>query len=114
MRASAVRHERTESPGEGRDTRSWRSDTSDAFTSGTLTLDPGTVLDVNGETHLDGSLFMHHGGPDASQFVQFYDGGSPAGERFGWNETRGPLHAVEHAAPRKRLAIWSRPAMPCT
>jgi len=63
-----------------------RSDTSDVFTSGTLTLAAGTVLDVDGETRLDGTLYMDFDGPDGTQSIFFHDGGSPAGESFAWNE----------------------------
>ena len=65
-----------------------RSDTDDTYTSGTLTLAPGTVLSAKGETRLDGKLFMDYDGPESSQRIQFYDGGSPMGESFGWDEAQ--------------------------
>lgn len=64
-----------------------RSDADDTYTSGTLTIASGTVLNVQGTPQLNGQLFMDADGPDGTQTISFYDGGSPVGESFGWNES---------------------------
>ncbi len=64
-----------------------RSDTDDTYTSGTLTLAPGTVLSAKGQVRLDGSLFMDGDGPDGTQALYFFDQGSTIGEAFAWDET---------------------------
>lgn len=64
-----------------------RSDASDSFTSGTLTFDPSTTVDVNGALSLDGSLQIDGDGSDGNQFIYFADGGSPTAESIAWDDT---------------------------
>jgi hypothetical protein len=63
-----------------------RSDASDSYTSGTLTTDPGTVIDVNGELWLDGELSMDPDGPDGAQAIYFYNSGNATGASIQWDD----------------------------
>ena len=83
-----------------------RSDADDVFTSGTLTTAVGTILDLRGDTRVNGKLFMNHQGPDANQLISFYDGGSPNGESFGWSEAldRFTLSNTLHVAGQLQQA----------
>jgi|GEM_PF-2436499 hypothetical protein len=69
-----------------------RSDTSDTYTSGTLTTAPGTVIDVNGGLWLNGELLMDHDGPDGSQAIYFFNSGSPTGASIQWDDTNNRFH----------------------
>lgn len=63
-----------------------RSDTDDTYTTGTLTLAAGTVLNAKGQVRLDGSLYMDADGPDGTQAIYFFDQASNTGEAFAWND----------------------------
>lgn len=69
-----------------------RSDTSDSYTSGTLTTNPGTVIDVNGGLWLNGELIMDHDGPDGAQAIYFYNSGSATGASIQWDETNSRFY----------------------
>lgn len=63
-----------------------RSDTSDVFESGTLTMWPGTTLDVQGTARLSGDLVMTGNGPDRDQSLWFFDNGTAGAERILWED----------------------------
>lgn len=63
-----------------------RSDTSDSFTSGTLTVSAGATLQVSGNLYANGSIRVDQDGPEATQTIYFYDLGSPVGEQLRWDE----------------------------
>jgi len=63
-----------------------RSDAEDAYTGGTLTIGAGTTLSVRGNLRANGSVYMDEDGPDANQYLYFYDDGSWVGEALYWDE----------------------------
>jgi len=70
-----------------------RSDASDTYTSGTLTTAPGTVLDINGDMWLNGTLIMDADGPDGAQAIFFYNSGNPTGASIQWDDANNRFYA---------------------
>jgi len=48
------------------------------------------TVNASGETSTAATaMYLNKSGPDADQSIYFYEGGSPTGARFGWNNTPG-------------------------
>ncbi len=63
-----------------------RSNASDDYTAGTLTIEGPASLDVNGSLLLAQEMFMNHDGPDADVNIYFYDFGLMNGQNLKWDD----------------------------
>jgi len=65
-----------------------RSDASDQYTSGILTLNAGTTLNINGTFNVNSDdIRMNADGPDGDSIIWFYENGSQSGEFFYWDDS---------------------------
>jgi hypothetical protein len=63
-----------------------RSDASDSYSGGTLTVGKSSTLSVAGLLTANGAIYMDQGGPDGNQSLYFHEGGLPDGESLAWND----------------------------
>jgi hypothetical protein len=74
-----------------------RSDASDAFTGGALSIGVGSTLVVQGSIQLAGQLQVSVG-PDADQFVYFFDAGSAVAESLSWSDAETRFELTDELA----------------
>jgi hypothetical protein len=89
-----------------------RSNINDSYGGPTLTIKGGSVLDVNGDLTLNGSLSMDDNGPDGNQAIYFYDGGSSTGQRVEWDDTDGRFEVSQALAVDGPIRVGSSTAPP--
>jgi hypothetical protein len=65
-----------------------RSDASDEYTNGRLTMGVNTFLDVEGGFSAGGTIYLDDDGPDGNQQIYFFDDGSSKNEYLRWNEAK--------------------------
>jgi hypothetical protein len=89
-----------------------RSDASDSFTGGTLTLNAGTTLDVKGNLFANGALRMDNDGPDGNQSIFFFEAASPTGRALTWDDADNRLEWNDGLALSGSLRAGSVTAAP--
>lgn len=67
------------------------SDSGDMSNSGDVYVQAD--LEIDETLYVNGEIFMDDDGPDGSQWIRFYDGGSPSGQSLGWDEARNRFQA---------------------
>ena len=84
-----------------------RSDIADTFTGPTLIVSTGSLLRVNGELQLNGSLLMDHDGPDGDQSIGFFDDSAIGDENFLWSELGDRFYFSDDVAIEGTLQVGS-------